>query len=378
MTTQLRDLISSALYPTKAYTLPAVCERFGLEPGTVEEAFQSKNSYVMRRLERLSDEQALEVARKVVRGFPADDLQAAIERLDLPDRLLTDLTRRRISELLDEFPLNGKRDVLELLREYWPEIDHKPSNYDPLKTIADDIFRHAIQNYDWSNSELLEQLGILKCSQARLFRFLEALVHPIRRDQAEQEKLVGQLNLILQRDGYRLTPAETISGYPAYVVRETPANDSHPADELISKNLVSFDEGGVHQAWQKALERRSRDPEGAITAARTLVETVCKHIIDTAGGSYSYKDDLPKLYATAAELLNLAPSQHTEKEFRGILGNCQAVVGTLATLRNRLGDSHGQGKRYVKPSSRHADLAVNLAGSMSMFLVSTWIARNNQ
>jgi len=30
----------------------------------------------------------------------------------------------------------------------------------------------------------------------------------------------------------------------------------------------------------------------------------------------------------------------------------------------------------VRPSARHAQLAVNLAGAMATFLVDTWIARN--
>ena len=166
-------------------------------------------------------------------------------------------------------------------------------------------------------------------------------------------------------------PSGRISGYPVYKIRETTATGVQPADELISQALISFDEGGVHQAWQKALDRRVSDPEGAITAAKTLLETVCKHIVDEAGESYSENDDLPKLYGTAAECLNLAPSQHSEKVFKSILGNCQSVVGNLAGLRNKLGDSHGQGKRYVRPQARHAELAVNLAGSMAMFLVST-------
>src|SRR5207253_11382427 len=117
----------------------------------------------------------------------------------------------------------------------------------------------------------------------------------------------------------------------------------------------SFDESGVHAAWQKALDRRTKDPDGAITAAKTLLETVCKHIIEGAGGSYGTNDDLPKLYGTAAERLTLAPSQHSEGAFKAILGNCQAVVGGLATIRNRLGDSHGQGKRAVRASARHAE-----------------------
>lgn len=98
---------------------------------------------------------------------------------------------------------------------------------------------------------------------------------------------------------------------------------SHPADQLISSALEAFDEEWVHAAWTKASDRRKADPEGAITSARTLLETVCKHVIDEADGSYGDKDDLPKLYLLAAEKLNLAPSQHSEQVFKAILGNCQ-------------------------------------------------------
>jgi hypothetical protein len=65
-------------------------------------------------------------------------------------------------------------------------------------------------------------------------------------------------------------------------------------------------------------------------------------------------------------------SQHTEPIFKQILGGCTSVVEGLGALRNRLSDSHGKGLKRVKPDTRHAELAVNLAGSMATFLVETW------
>jgi hypothetical protein len=375
MKSQLRHLVAGALYPTKAYSLPAVCERYGLESGTSDEAFSSKNRYVMSRLEKLSDAKVLGIAKLVVEDFPDDQLRAAIEQLDKDGHIISDITRHHLAEALDEFSLAGKRDLVDLLRKHWPAIDQTSSVYVPFETLMDDIDRHVLRNDDWSNTELLERVGFLTCSQAKLFEFIEDVVHPIRRDAEEQDRIVGKLNSILRRDGYFLASSGRVSGYPIYRVRETTATGVQPADELISEVLRSFDESGVHAAWQKALDRRITDPDGAITAAKTLLETVCKHIIDNAGGSYGDNDDLPKLYATAAEHLNLAPSQHTEVVFKSILGNCQSVVGNLAGLRNKLGDAHGQGRRPVKPLPRHAELAVNLAGSMAMFLVSTWTER---
>lgn len=148
--------------------------------------------------------------------------------------------------------------------------------------------------------------------------------------------------------------------------------NASPSDILITDGLKSYDEAGVNDAWAKALERRLRDPEGAITAARSLVETVCKRILDDLNVTYDRNTDMSELYKLVAKELNLAPEQHTEQIFKQILGGCSAIVNGLGTLRNRLGDAHGTGRKPTKASDRHALLAVNLAGSMSVFLIQTW------
>ena len=149
-----------------------------------------------------------------------------------------------------------------------------------------------------------------------------------------------------------------------------------PGDEPINQMLNKVDAPHVAAAWQKALERRASDPTGAITSARTLIETVCKHILDEQKVIYSDSDDLPKLYRLTADSLNLSPSQHTEQLFRQILGGCQTVVEGLGAMRNRHSDAHGTGKAGVRPAPRHAELAVNLAGTMATFLLATWESKN--
>lgn len=150
------------------------------------------------------------------------------------------------------------------------------------------------------------------------------------------------------------------------------AQERTPGIAPITAKLEAFDPDRVHAVWQKALDRRTADPEGAITAARSLIETVCKHILDDQGVAYSDDADPAKLWALAAEGLNLAPHQQQEQVFKAILGNCQSVVNHLAAIRNRVGDAHGQGRRQVRPKARHAELAVNIAGAMSSFLIATW------
>ena len=108
------------------------------------------------------------------------------------------------------------------------------------------------------------------------------------------------------------------------------------------------------------------------------VERMQDELIARATGEYAESDDLQKLWGACAGSLNLAPRQHEEKLFKTILGNCQSVVKSLGALRNKIGDAHGSGRRAVRPKPRHAELAVNLAGAMASFLVSTWKERMSQ
>ena len=149
-----------------------------------------------------------------------------------------------------------------------------------------------------------------------------------------------------------------------------------PLDGDVEDATVALNADSVSAAWGKALARRGSDPDGAITAARSLLESVCKTILDDLEAAYDdRKDDLPKLYGRVSKELKLAPSDHTEEQFRAILGGCTTVVNGLGSIRNRTSDAHGQGRKTYKPGERHAALAVNLAGSMALFLMETHEAR---
>jgi hypothetical protein len=134
----------------------------------------------------------------------------------------------------------------------------------------------------------------------------------------------------------------------------------------------------IASAWQKILARRSTDPAGTITSARSLVESTCKHILDELGVEYDNEGELPKLYKLTAKHLKLGVDQHDEQIFKQILTACGSAVEGLAGLRNRHGDAHGLGKKALRPAPRHADLAANLAGTMCTFLIATFEARKSE
>ena len=150
------------------------------------------------------------------------------------------------------------------------------------------------------------------------------------------------------------------------------SSNNSPSFESANQILKTVNHEFVQQTWHKAIERISSDPEGAITAARTLVESVCIHILEKAGISVDDKWDLNRLFKEASSLLNLSPDQHQESIFKQILGGCSSVVNGFASLRNKFGDAHGKKGTYVKPNARHATLAVNLGGTLATFPVSTY------
>jgi abortive infection Abi-like protein len=148
-------------------------------------------------------------------------------------------------------------------------------------------------------------------------------------------------------------------------------SDLMPNDVAGRRRLVAE---SVLAAWNKALECRHTDPEGAISSARTLLKTVCQHVLDERGVTHSETLDLPVLMKMTAEQLNLAPTQRSAAVFKRIFGGAASVVEGLSSLPNVIGGAHEHGWP-ARPTARHAQLAVNMAGAIAMFLVEAWEAR---
>lgn len=128
-----------------------------------------------------------------------------------------------------------------------------------------------------------------------------------------------------------------------------------------------------NELWKKAIDRLNiNDNEGAITIASTLLEDIMMVLLEYFGIEISSNDDIPKLYKKLAPILNLYPSQHTAEIFKQILGGCFSIIQGLGAFRNKTGDAHGRGKKNYKPAKRHAELVVNLSGTMTAYLISTF------
>ena len=110
-----------------------------------------------------------------------------------------------------------------------------------------------------------------------------------------------------------------------------------PAESDIEEGLKAFTSEEVSRSWHRVIKRIADDPEGAITAARNLLETVLKHILDDRSVEYdSGTIELPDLCKRVQTELNLAPEQHQEHVFKQILGGCSGIINGLGAIRNKL------------------------------------------
>jgi Abortive infection C-terminus len=124
-----------------------------------------------------------------------------------------------------------------------------------------------------------------------------------------------------------------------------------------------------------------RDTPAVIGAAKDLVESTCKLILDDRGIAYAAAAPLLDLYrAVALELrlsrdsvpANAKGSEAAQRALQGLV----TTVQNLAELRNAIGVGHGRPQR-VPALERHARLAMGASSTVADFLLSTWYARRD-
>lgn len=176
--------------------------------------------------------------------------------------------------------------------------------------------------------------------------------------------VVKYINQFLEFDNYELR----LSGkrWDVYKLSGSPIELSHPYKNSVELTHMFIDEQ-IKKCDKKLGEG---DFDGAITNARSLVEAVLSALEkEFDPNPPEYDGDLPRLYRRVQKHLNLSPGQESLAEcLRQILSGLTSIVSGLATLRNKMSDSH---VISYKPLEHHAKLAVNSARTLCNFLFET-------
>ena len=137
-----------------------------------------------------------------------------------------------------------------------------------------------------------------------------------------------------------------------------------PLTELADEALSEFEFDSVTRLWEKTLSRfqSDNDYDGAITTARSTIESVCKHILSERGESYATGAPLPKLFMQTVKLLDFTDDTDT------LEGLNQISIG-FAKLRNANGDSHGIAPGSSLPSRVLAEFVIHQAATLCWLLL---------
>lgn len=137
-----------------------------------------------------------------------------------------------------------------------------------------------------------------------------------------------------------------------------------PADDIFSDILNRIPSYNIREKWEKALHRRITDPSGAITAARSLLETTLKWIIEQRGGKPTKNNN--ELFNRTIDALGIeVKGKPIEKTINGL----NSIIWGIGDMRNNHGDAHGVESTNTPPTASEAGLCVNLAGAAALFLL---------
>ncbi|SDE96811.1 abortive infection family protein [Phytopseudomonas seleniipraecipitans] len=137
-----------------------------------------------------------------------------------------------------------------------------------------------------------------------------------------------------------------------------------PADEALAELLDRTPSYSIREKWEKALHRRITDPSGAITAARSLLETTLKWIIEQRGGKAIESNK--ELFSRAIDALGVeVKGKPIEKTIEGL----SSIIWGIGDMRNKHGDAHGAASSSIPPTKSEAGFCVNLAGAAALYLL---------
>jgi hypothetical protein len=143
--------------------------------------------------------------------------------------------------------------------------------------------------------------------------------------------------------------------------------------ELVdTKELDRISFEYIHEQIRKCNEKiANKDFEGAVTNARTLIESICLFILESkTKQKHEYDGNLMKLYKSVATLLKMSPGDYDDDNLKQILSGVFSIINGVSGLRNTFSDSHGSApsKTTYKIDERHAILTVNLAKTITEYL----------
>jgi hypothetical protein len=192
-------------------------------------------------------------------------------------------------------------------------------------------------------------------------------------DPDRHNAVVVYLNKHLAFDGLYLEPG-------GRGMRLAEMAETSKASESLGKAASSFDFDTVQLDLERALRSAADDPEIAVTAACSLVESVCRSILAELEVPLPTNQDISGLYRAVREPLGLSPtkevlSKDIVNDVKSALSGLITTIQSIGALRTHAGSAHGKERGFRRIDPRIAKLAVHAASAVALFLIETWQLR---
>ena len=201
---------------------------------------------------------------------------------------------------------------------------------------------------------------------------IEAVVDPREFPTDGEEmaaRVIGHLNRTLRMDGFELRPVDDRHRLISIATNSA-------ATTALREHAASLELDSVLRDFNRALDRAANDPEGAITAACSTIESVCKCLLDEMGQPYPASEDIRGLVREVQRHLNLSPGRpDLDPDVRHILSGLSSITGGIGALRTHAGDAHGRGADSATVTPALARLAIHSASAAAVFFIETWQGR---
>jgi hypothetical protein len=220
-----------------------------------------------------------------------------------------------------------------------------------------EVIRRAARGYD--ADENLTRL-LLRVADPR-----DYLAEPEKR-----QAVLDHLNQVLEADGLAIT---IVNGKPRLTTRQL----SGVVVTAFAQKAALLDFDTVQLDITRALTSAKDDPEDVVTAACSLIESVCRSILIELNLPLPPKKDIDGLIRAVQKPLSLPPGRmdlpaEIEADIRQVLGGLTSVAKGIGALRTHAGDAHGREKGYRRIDSRIARFAIDATSSIALFLIDTW------
>ena len=203
-------------------------------------------------------------------------------------------------------------------------------------------------------------------------RAIETVADPrsFSREPEKAEAVRTYLNARLEPDGFKVV----ILGGKA-VLRQHGAGRT--VVTTVAERTATLDFDTVSRDIDRAIENAERDPEDAVTAASSTLESVCRSILVEMSLPLPAKKDLPGLVRAVQEPLGLSPARtdlpkEIAEDVRQVLGGLTTAANGIGALRTHGGDAHGHERGRRSVDSRIARLAIHASSTIALFLIETW------